>query len=221
MRNPAWKVFNIQRVVFICLLLSGAAVFVHHFDTEVEISIKKPLESIPRQIGKWKGGSDLAMSDGASSMLGVDDYVLRDYKSPEGVHINFYASFFSAINRNKGFHSPLHCMPGSGWSVSATDNIRIDLPNRQEDAVVRMMLLKHGSEFQLSLYWYQCRSKIFASEYWELFYRVLDSFRYRRTDGAFIRLIAAGVEDQAVALKNLKIFAAKVIPLLENHLPEV
>lgn len=221
MPNPVWKVFNIHRVVFLCLLLLGSAVFVHHFDTEVETPIEKPLKYVPNQIGKWKADGDLKMGESAASMLGVDDYVLRDYKSPDGMQINFYASFFSAVNRNKGFHSPLHCMPGSGWSVSSTDNIILDLPNRDEDVAVRMMLLKQGSEFQLSLYWYQCRSKIFASEYLELFYRVLDSFRYRRTDGAFIRLIAAGVEDQAVALKNLKIFAAKVIPLLEKHLPEV
>lgn len=216
-----WKGFTLGRVVLVCLLLLGAAGFVHSFNIAIETPIDKSLKHFPYTIGRWEAGNDRELTESVSDMLGVDDYAFRDYRSPEGMSINFYASYFAAVGMTGGFHSPLHCMPGSGWSIASTEDIKLELPGRDGAVVVRKLLMKQGSQFQVSLYWYQCRSKIFASEYWELFYRVLDSFRYRRTDGAFVRLIAYGVEDEAMALKMMKSFAGKVIPLLEEHLPGV
>ena len=221
MRDSLWRTFNIQKVAFICLLLLGAAAFVHFFDTEESTPIKKPLKDMPTQIGHWLSVNERELALSVAAMLGVDDYIFRDYRAPDGMGINLYVSFFSSVNHNKGFHSPLHCMPGSGWSVASTKKVSLKLPGVEEIVQIRSLLLERGNEFQISLYWYQCRSKIFASEYWELFYRILDSFRYRRTDGAFVRLIATGAESEAEALIRMKAFAKKIIPLLEIHLPDV
>lgn len=208
------------KVALLCLLLLGAAGFVHSFDSEAEKDIEIPLRYFPQEIGKWEVRNEMSLMDSVSAVLGVDDYSFRDYRSPEGTTINFYASYFGANNRNKGFHSPLNCMPGSGWSVTSTDFVDLVLPDGSQ-VRVRKMLLQRGSQYQLSLYWYQCRSRIIASEYWERIYRVLDSIKYSRTDGAFIRLIVTGADDDIAVLQELKKFAAQVIPLLEEHFPGV
>ncbi len=218
--NQERKGLRLWMVALLCLLLLGAAGFVHSFDTGGETEINKSLEFFPKEIGQWQARNDMRMSDREAAMLGVDDYSFRDYSSPDGGRINFYASFFGANNQEKGFHSPLNCMPGSGWDIASTENVSLQLPDGRE-VQVRKMLLVRGSDYQISLYWYHCRSRIIASEYWERVYRVLDSIRYSRTDGAFIRLIATGSDADGQALEKLKDFASQVIPLLDEHLPGV
>ncbi|WP_051617316.1 exosortase C-terminal domain/associated protein EpsI [Desulfonatronovibrio hydrogenovorans] len=209
---------HILKVAVLCLVLVGAAGFVHSFDSETETAIKVPLKYFPYEFGTWEARNNMELLDSVAAVLGVDDYAFRDYRSPYGTTINFYASYFAANNRNKGFHSPLNCMPGAGWNISSTDEVDLVLPDGST-VRVRKMLLKRGSHYQVSLYWYQCRSRIIASEYWERFYRVLDSIRYGRTDGAFIRLIVTGSDEEGEALDELKSFAALVIPQLEEHFP--
>ncbi len=218
-KNQERKGLRLGMVLILCLFLLGTAGFVHSFDSGGDTEIKKSLEFFPSEIGQWQMRNDRRISDAEAALLGVDDYTFRDYSSGNA-RINFYASFFGANNRDKGFHSPLNCMPGSGWDIASTENIALQLPDGQE-VLVRKMLLVRGSDYQVSLYWYQCRSRIIASEYWERVYRVLDSVRYSRTDGAFIRLIATGSDAEGQALSQLKDFASQVIPLLDEHLPGV
>jgi EpsI family protein len=160
--SQIWKGFNLWKVAFLCLLLLGGAGFVHSFDSEMETAIEIPLDSFPYEIGKWEARHDIELSVSASEMLGVDDYSYRNYQSPEGRVINFYASYFSAIRQGKGYHSPLNCMPGSGWGIASTENIILALPDGRE-VKVRKMLLNRGAHYHYSLYWYQGRSRIIAS----------------------------------------------------------
>ncbi len=203
--------------MILALLLLGAAGFLHTFDPKNETPIVKPLAGLPDEIGRWKAGSDLQISDRELSMLGMDDYVFRDYHR-ENAGINFYVSYYGAIHRDKGYHSPLNCMPGSGWGIAETSRISLELPDGTL-VRVRLMVLERGSQQQYSLYWYQCRSRIIATEYRDLAFRLLDSIRYGRTDGAFVRLIISGTEDSATAMEQLKDFASQAIPILEEYLP--
>ena len=214
------KGLKLWTVLILCLLLLGVAGFVHIFDAARETGIKKSLEFFPKEVGQWKAHTDRRISESEALLLGLDDYLFRDYSSPGGGNINFYASFFSANNKDKGFHSPLNCMPGSGWDVASVENVSLQLPDGEE-VQTRKMLLMRGSEYQLSLYWYQCRSRIIASEYWERIYRVMDSIRYNRTDGAFVRLLVTGSGVDHNGLEELKGFASRIIPLLEKHFPDV
>ena len=218
--NQIWKGFRLGKVVVLCLLLLGGAGFVHSFDSEVETAIEIPLDSFPHEIGRWQALNDIELTASAAEMLGVDDYAYRNYQSPEGRVINLYASYFSAIKQGKGYHSPLNCMPGSGWGIASTENITLVLPDGKE-VKVRKMLLNRGSSYHYSLYWYQGRSRIVAFEYLDMIYRLLDSIRYGRTDGAFVRLIVLGSQDQARAFEELKEFARDIIPILEEHFPGV
>ena len=57
-------------------------------------------------------------------------------------------------------------------------------------------------------------------EYWQKIYLVIDSITRRRTDGAFVRLIAPvknGDLDQAT--ETLKGFGERLMPILDQFLP--
>lgn len=212
--------FSVLRLLIVCLLLIGVGLYIHTFDRTKAQPIKKPLSSFPDKISGWHVIDQNSMSPQVEKMLGVDDYVLRSYsQSPKS--INLYVSYFSYTSRNKGYHSPLNCMPGSGWNIAQTRPIQLSLNNQQQKKVtVNQLILQKGSQKQVALYWYQCRGRIIHSEYWERIYRVWDSIIRGRTDGSFVRLIyKSSSRDLDKATLELKDFAKAVIPTLSNYLP--
>jgi len=210
---------SLYRVLVLCLLLIGTGVFIQTFDSKASVPIDKPLYQFPQKITGWESGRNQDIDEKVLDVLKLDDYVYRDYAS-QGKRINFYASYFSYVSNNKGYHSPLNCMPGSGWNIASTSPVFVELPSGKEVEVMKLILQK-GSQREVSLYWYQCRGRIIHSEYTERVYRVIDSLLYGRSDGAFIRLIATnGFENTQEATAALKTFAGKAIPKLWNYLPE-
>ncbi len=201
-------------------MISSAA-FLHLFDTDSPTPIKQPLQSFPHKIGVWQSSKSQTLQKDIARMLNVDDYIFRTYHAPNGLTISFYVSFFAYTDRTKGYHSPLNCMPGSGWNIAQTRPIQLSLNNQQQKKVtVNQLILQKGSQKQVALYWYQCRGRIIHSEYWERIYRVWDSIIRGRTDGSFVRLIyKSSSRDLDKATLELKDFAKAVIPTLSNYLP--
>ncbi len=197
-------------------MISSAA-FLHLFDTDSPTPIKQPLQSFPHKIGVWQSSKSQTLQKDIARMLNVDDYIFRTYHAPNGLTISFYVSFFAYTDRTKGYHSPLNCMPGSGWNIAHTQEFQIQLEDSQTVDVKRL-IMQNGDQKQDALYWYQCRGRIIHNEYWERIYRVIDSIWKQRTDGAFVRLILHQQPDKA-SMSNLKEFAAEVIPLLWKYLP--
>lgn len=209
------------RIIFLSILFLLCALFVYAFDKDSETPIAKPLQEVPQQIGGWQAISTQSMGEKVESALGVDDYILRNYRNDHGVQINLYVSYFTYTDRTKGYHSPLNCMPGSGWNIAETNPVSLSLPAADQKATVNQLILQKGRQKQVSLYWYQCRGRILHNEYVERIYRVIDSIFKNRTDGAFIRLIATD-SDQSIQedMAMLKDFATRIIPVLREYLPE-
>ena len=208
------------RIVILSVLFLLSSFFVYGIDRTSSTPISIKLASFPQHIGSWKTSSTQSMSKEVEDVLGVDDYLLRNYRGPNKAEINLYVSYFSYTDRSKGYHSPLNCMPGSGWNIADVKPVSIKIQKSGEKATVNKIMLQSGDKTQVSLYWYQCRGRILHNEYIERVYRVIDSIFFNRTDGAFIRLIATnegkGIEDGSEMLRN---FASEIIPLLRNHLP--
>lgn len=215
------SVFPKGRTAVLIIFFLSFTVLIHGTDRVESVSIIRPLNQFPEQVGKWRSLGSVSMENQVEEVLGVDDYLLANYQVPEGRKINVYISYFSRTDRYKGYHSPLNCMPGSGWRIEDTGSLSLDLQGGEEKVEVNQLLLKKGGDLQIGLYWYQCRGRILADEYQERIYRVIDSVLQNRTDGAFIRLMAMGTEgnlqQDTVMLKN---FAEELIPLLKRYLPE-
>jgi EpsI family protein len=119
-------------------------------------------------------------------------------------------------------HSPLNCLPGSGWQPLSSGRQTIQIAGAAPIEVNRYLIQK-GGESMLVLYWYQSHGRVIASEYWGKYYMVADAIRMNRTDAALVRVIvpiggtkAAG-EHQAEATGVE--FVRALFPLLARHLP--
>lgn len=187
-----------------------------------EVPIKKPLISFPDQIGEWRRISQRELADNVITLLGVNDYIECNYQSADGLIVNLYVSYFTAVGVTGEYHSPRNCLPGGGWQIANVSPLPLHVVNQEggQDVTVRSMMVQNGGESQRTLYWFQNRGRIIDSEYWEKFYLVWDAIFKQRRDGSFVRIMYpwhAGVAGQTD--KKVEEFAARVIAILEEYIP--
>jgi len=195
-------------------------VFLNYLSHTEDIRPNKPFSTFPKQIGQWTG-EEYHFEEKIYKILGVDDYVLGDYRTSDGRQINLYIGFYQSQREGELIHSPKNCMPGAGWNIVHTSIEEITIPGTNPDKIktIKLMLQK-GAQKQIVLYWFQSRGRIIASEYMQKIYLVVDSIIRHRTDGSFVRLVTSvenGDEDKA--LNTLKDFAVQLMPILNEYIP--
>ena len=202
---------GILGIAFICCY-----VIINFFSHVNVVALKTPLyKSFPKRIENWESTNDQPMDPKVARILHVDDYVWRKYKNSKGDVLDVYVSYFSYVDRIKTYHSPLNCMPGSGWNIYKVESVPIYL-SQNKKVNVSYLYLKKGSNALKAMYWYQCRGRIIDSEIKERIYRIVDSILKRRTDGAFIRIISL---TNGLSQEELNRFCAKIIKILYEIIP--
>lgn len=174
-------------VLLALILLVGVVVNAWSYLGEARVE-RKDLSDFPKTIGAWQQtGADQILDDETLKVLRASDYLLRDFRKPDGQAANFYVGYYGSQRTGATFHSPLNCLPGSGWSLSEPGKATIALPDGTS-FVANKYVIQNGEYKSLMLYWYQGRGRNVASEYWGKIYTVLDSVRLRRSDGAMVRV---------------------------------
>lgn len=209
----------IYRALTICTLLFASSLIMYGYEMDARTEIKRSLGEFPMKIEDWEARGEKQFQDNIVKSLGADEYILRNYYNSKGGIINIYISYYSYIGQTKGYHSPLNCMPGSGWNIGESRDVRLALLEEGRMATVRQLVLHKGSQRRIALYWYQARGRVICSDYWERIYRVLDSLWIGRTDGAFVRIMLEE-EGEHPPLFLLKQFAPNVVLSLKEFLPE-
>ncbi len=175
-------------------------------------------DNFPLEVDQWRGVRS-SLDEQVYNILGVEDYVMADYRDLSGRGINLYVGFYQSQSQGDIIHSPKNCLPGAGWKIVDVREETIQFKGEDSSAKVASLLLKKGEATQVVLYWYQSRGRIIASEYWQKIWLVVDSITRQRTDGSFVRLIAPVQKDETRTLKVLKSFAKQIKPHLDAHIP--
>ncbi len=198
------------------LLIAGALTY---FAGQSErIAPNKPFSEFPLEISDWKGMTS-QLDEKVYNILGVEDYILANYRKSSGEMVNLYVGFYQSQKEGDLIHSPKNCMPGAGWNITETGIETVSLDTTGKSMKVIKLLLQKGPEKQIVLYWFQSRGRIISSEYMEKVWLVIDSIIKHRTDGSFVRLITPVVKDEATSVNLLKEFAQRVYPFLNEHIP--
>ncbi|MEJ7619154.1 MAG: exosortase C-terminal domain/associated protein EpsI, partial [Pyrinomonadaceae bacterium] len=103
-------------------------------------------------------------------VLRADDYLSRLYRSPEGRVTSFYVGYYASQRSGATYHSPLNCLPGSGWTMTDPGRIVIQPIDGATPFVANRYIVQKGRTKQLLIYWYQGRGRAVASEYWGKIY---------------------------------------------------
>ena len=180
---------------------------------------RKPLKDFPEQIGDWrKSRADRVLDDATLSVLRASDYLLRDYYRADGQIGNFYVGYYASQREGASFHSPLNCLPGSGWSLGAPGKVMVPLPDGSQ-FVANKYVIENGDDKSLMLYWYQGRGRMVASEYWGKVYTVIDSVRLRRSDAAMVRVTVPLGDSEDAALKSALDLSTRAVAALPEFVP--
>lgn len=212
--------FNISyiRTIAIVAILVLTAVLTSIFSRSERIQPNKSFDLFPVEIGEWKGVKQ-NLDQEVYNILGVEDYILGNYRNRQGNRINLYVGFYQSQKEGDLIHSPKNCMPGAGWNIIKTDQETILFRKEQKKRKVIRLLLQKGGEKQIVLYWFQSRGRIIASEYMQKIWLVIDSMTKQRTDGAFVRLISPIITSEETANTLLKEFAREIKPILDEYIP--
>lgn len=180
---------------------------------------RKELKNFPIQVGDWKQvGVDGRFDAQTMSVLRASDYILRNYRIGQGQTANLYVGYYATQRDGASYHSPLNCLPGSGWNMVDPAMISISLPNGQS-FLANKYVIENGGHRELMVYWYQGRGRMIASEYWGKIYTVLDSVRLRRSDAAMVRVTVPITSSDAAALESAREFAGVASQVLPEFVP--
>jgi len=174
----------------------------------------QPLETIPMEIGDWKGREGPALSTAEEDVLRATSYIKRDYYREDGASADIFMAFYSMQQAGEAMHSPKHCLPGSGWEIWKYAEATI--PFEGEPAQINRYYIQKGQSRLLVLYWYQSYERVVASEYYAKICLVWDSVMKHRTSGSIVRVT---VEDTPEGEKEALDLAAKLLPLVKDVLP--
>ena len=200
---------------FMLLTLLG----VEYFEHFTAVKPVKPLSGFPTNIGPW-AGTETRFDQRIYDMVGVDDSFLCNYQDHNGRQIQLYIGYYKSQREGELIHSPKNCMPGSGWEITGTSLINLEIPQRNPHKVkVIKLLVQKGKEKQVVLYWFQSRGRIISSEYRQKIYLVWDAILKHRTDGSFVRLLAPVSQNETETTKYMKKFAQHLFPILDQYLP--
>ncbi|HKY20064.1 MAG TPA: EpsI family protein [Vicinamibacterales bacterium] len=206
-----------------CLIL-GAAYIATASKTEV-VPPRQSLSSFPYEIDRWRGRNQQPFAPDILEVLGVDEYLTRLYQS-NGRYADLYIGFYESQRQGDTIHSPLNCLPGSGWEPVSKDYLTISVPTDragERSITVNQYVIQKGLDQQVVLYWYQSHGRVVANEYRSKMFMVYDAVRLNRTDAALVRVVSprigSGPEAEASARATAVAFVKSMFPLLDKYLP--
>ena len=196
------------------LLAGGGIINVWERAGEAKVS-RRTLKDFPSQLGAWRqAGSDVRFDDETEKILRADDYLSRNFES-NGRMGSFYVGYYATQKSGATYHSPLNCLPGSGWTMSDGARINITPNDGGPNFEANRFVIQNGKERALMIYWYQGRGRTTASEYWGKIYTILDSVRRHRSDGAMVRVMVPLTDSPEKAQKT----AVELASLAASELP--
>ncbi len=216
------------------LLLAGAVTLSGISRTEA-VPLRESLESFPVEIDGWRGYPAPDFEPEALEILGVDDYLNRVYLNrADNTAAALYIGYYQTQRAGDTIHSPLNCLPGSGWMPLSHTRITIPVQSHppsvpggsapRRGIEINRYVIQKDLDRQLVLYWYQSHGRVIGSEYWGKFYLALDAMRLNRTDAALVRIVSpvrdSSVDAEHDAEKVAVSFAQSVFPRLSRYLPE-
>jgi EpsI family protein len=217
------------RLFILAATLFGGAAYLGRAERIEPVAIRESFHKFPMQIGSWRGERAADFDSKILTILGVDEYLNRIYRSDDKAPVGLYIGYYQSQRQGDSIHSPMNCLPGAGWLPVSKSQATIPVATstkavgEERQITVNRYVIQKGEHKQVVLYWYQSQGRVIASEYWSKVYMVLDAMRTNRTDASLVRVIvptadlSAGAE--AAAHRRAVEFVQRMFPLLGEYLP--
>jgi exosortase D (VPLPA-CTERM-specific) len=202
------------------LVLTGAVVDAATPPPQLSFPQRVSFDEFPTQMGDWVGKRD-ALQSTYLNVLHLDDYVLADYRGPEGTPINFYAAYYQTQDSTRAIHSPHDCIPGGGWEIKKFEQRYLPATTVTPAFKVNRAVVQLGAHRQIVYYWFDERGRRLTNEYVARWYLFWDALTRHRTDGALVRFVAAvppGADESEIDNRIMRL-ATRIEPTLSRYVP--
>lgn len=168
---------------------------------------------VPYAIGPWRG-ADADDIDAETRRAVAADLVLnRTYAGLDGAAVGLYFAYYARQRPGVSIHSPLHCLPGTGWDILSDETLSTDLLDGTRGPVRRLVAQKASSRV-LILYWYSIDGRMIANDTVSRLVLLYDRVRRGRNDGALVRLVVPIADSEADAERRGVSFVRALVPYL-------
>jgi EpsI family protein len=174
------------------------------------------LSSLPYTVSGWSG-RDAAPPDAETlRILAADSYLNRSYGGASGTPIDLYIAYYARQQPGVSIHSPLHCLPGTGWEPLDISTVTVGLRDGSQGQV-RELIVRKNMERAVVLYWYAVHGRTIASETLSKAWLLHDSLRWHRSDAALVRIVVPirGADVDTARHEGVA-FAQDVLPYLPH-----
>ena len=174
------------------------------------------LASLPYRVAEWNGRDAAAPDAETLRILSADGYLNRSYSGASGTPIDLYIAYYGRQQPGVSIHSPLHCLPGTGWEPLDIATVPL-APADGAGGQARRLLVRKNRDQAVVIYWYAIHGRTIAGETLSKLWLLHDSLRFHRTDAALVRIVVPihGAAVDAAQREGLA-FAHDVLPYLPN-----
>jgi len=169
-----------------------------------------PLDRISSQILGWKTTGDQELPDYTLRTLNATSYLSRTYeKGP--LRSEVFIAFYAQQRAGETMHSPKHCLPGAGWEIWKHDAALVPVDGKQVE--INKYSIQNSGTRMLMFYWYQSKSRIYASEYVGKILLARDTVLTGHTAGSIVRVMlpdVPGADQEGIA------FVSELIPQVQQ-----
>lgn len=174
------------------------------------------LEALPFSVDSWRGQDDGRLDAETERSIQADSYTLRTY-SRNATAAGLYVAYYATQRSGHTIHSPLNCLPGTGWTWLERGTQRVDTGSGTIE--INRALAQKDSDRLLLYYWYQSRGRVIASDYRNKLMLMRDAFTLHRSDGALVRVVAT-VQNGTDRSAEVESFISSIYPALVRSLPQ-
>jgi EpsI family protein len=208
------------RVSISALLLLTALAVLQFRSSGEAVPIRKPLDLLPAELGRWQSRQDTALEPQIINQLKVNDYLMRRYVHDSGQSLWLYIGFWATQRKGADFHSPKNCLPAGGWEPVEATRITIDLPGANPPITVNRYVIQKERSMQVVLYWYQTHGRAIAGEVGAKIELVRGAITQNRTDGALVRVSSLVAGNPQATTDRLVDYVRSLYPRLHEFLPD-
>ena len=151
-------------------------------------------------------------------MLAADSYINRDYSSAGHAGVGLYVAYYAQQRPGASIHSPLHCLPGTGWEPSDVRTMTITRPDGPAGSLgtLRRMIVRKHLDQALVLYWYSIHGRMVANEFVSKAWLIHDAITLGRSDASLVRIVVPIAASVDAAERDGLAFAADLLRSSES-----
>lgn len=160
------------------------------------VEAKVELRRLAPELDGWQKEQP-ELSPRAAEQLQADQILLRNYFDAQGRRVEFFIGYYRDQQFGAQVHSPLHCLPGAGWTILRKE--KLPLPFEKNSGLASKLDISKKGEQQYVVYWFVSEGEIVKNEMDLKLHLLRNALLRRGTSVYFYRVCVAYQENEPEA----------------------